>query len=423
MAPKLVPVPLGALGLQAVKGQRGAAAAGAAHGELHDHDGQPQNDQEQQIDQHKGRSAVFARDVGKAPYIAQADGAPGGDQDESQPGGKFFSFHSVYLSSLKRRWIPQYNSAGAVFQYKGSIFPGVFCGGTEVPGAVERKAQLGAGRACTGVEEEGALPGKEWVPADGTLITDLSRASWGEAAAAGRSPAGPCQPVCCYPIAPEVTGLRRGPPAPRGFPALPGRPLVPPGLRGMPALPGRPAPPCPLALPALRALAPPAPPAPLGPTGPAGAAGAAGATGPTGPAGATGPTGPTGPCRRAGRDRHYRRHRPHRPHRACRCRGGSGRHGSHRPCRCCGRDRRHRADRGPPRPCRHHRRHRCHRPHRACRRRRRDRRHGGPTGPTGPAGTVTPAAAVTDATGTGDIVTRSAQKLLANLRAAGLLAT
>ncbi len=46
----------------------------------------------------------------------------------------------------------------------------------------------------------------------------------------------------------------------------------------------------------------------------------------------------------------------------------------------------------------------------------------GPTGPTGPAGTVTPAAAVTDATGTGDIVTQF-NELLANLRAAGLLAT
>ena len=52
----------------------------------------------------------------------------------------------------------------------------------------------------------------------------------------------------------------------------------------------------------------------------------------------------------------------------------------------------------------------------------------GPTGPTGdagpagPAGTVTPAAAVQDATGTGDIVTQF-NELLANMRTAGLLAT
>ena len=46
----------------------------------------------------------------------------------------------------------------------------------------------------------------------------------------------------------------------------------------------------------------------------------------------------------------------------------------------------------------------------------------GATGPAGPSGTVTPAAAVADATGQTDIVTQFNQ-LLANLRAAGLLAT
>lgn len=46
----------------------------------------------------------------------------------------------------------------------------------------------------------------------------------------------------------------------------------------------------------------------------------------------------------------------------------------------------------------------------------------GATGATGPAGTVAPAAAVADATGQTDIVTQFNQ-LLANLRAAGLLAT
>lgn len=46
----------------------------------------------------------------------------------------------------------------------------------------------------------------------------------------------------------------------------------------------------------------------------------------------------------------------------------------------------------------------------------------GPTGPTGPAGTVTAAAAVADATGAEDVVTQF-NSLLANLRAAGLLAT
>ena len=45
----------------------------------------------------------------------------------------------------------------------------------------------------------------------------------------------------------------------------------------------------------------------------------------------------------------------------------------------------------------------------------------GPTGPAGPAGTVTPAAAVADATSEADVVTQF-NLLLANLRAAGLLA-
>ena len=44
----------------------------------------------------------------------------------------------------------------------------------------------------------------------------------------------------------------------------------------------------------------------------------------------------------------------------------------------------------------------------------------GPTGPTGPAGTVTPATAVTDATGTEDIVARF-NLLLNNMREAGFL--
>ena len=46
----------------------------------------------------------------------------------------------------------------------------------------------------------------------------------------------------------------------------------------------------------------------------------------------------------------------------------------------------------------------------------------GPTGPTGPSATITPAAAVTDASSTSDIVTQFNQ-LLANMRTAGLLAT
>lgn len=45
----------------------------------------------------------------------------------------------------------------------------------------------------------------------------------------------------------------------------------------------------------------------------------------------------------------------------------------------------------------------------------------GPTGPTGPAGTITPAAAVANATSAEDVVNQF-NLLLANMRAAGLLA-
>ena len=90
-----------------------------------------------------------------------------------------------------------------------------------------------------------------------------------------------------------------------------------------------------------------------------GPAGPAGPAGPTGPAGPAGPAGPTGPAGPEG------------------AAGAAGAAGAEGPT--------------------------------------------GPTGPAGPAGTVTPAAAVADATSEADVVTQF-NLLLANLRAAGLLA-
>ena len=108
-----------------------------------------------------------------------------------------------------------------------------------------------------------------------------------------------------------------------------------------------------------------------GPTGPAGAAGATGPTGPAGAAGATGPTGPAGAAGAAG---------PTGPA------GAAGAAGPTGPAGAAGAT-------GPT-------------------------GHAGPTGPSGPA--VTPAAAVANAT-QNTLLTQFNQ-LLANLRAAGLLA-
>ena len=65
-----------------VEGLRGALLAGATYGKLHNHNGKSEDDEEHQIQEHECSSAVFAGDVGEAPYIADADGAASGDEDE-----------------------------------------------------------------------------------------------------------------------------------------------------------------------------------------------------------------------------------------------------------------------------------------------------------------------------------------------------
>ena len=145
---------------------------------------------------------------------------------------------------------------------------------------------------------------------------------------------------------------------------------VPPAPRALPGQRERPD--RPVLLARLVLLDRPVLPGATGPTGPEGAAGAEGPTGPTGPegaAGAEGPTGPTGPEGAAGAE------------------GPTGPTGPTGPAGTTG-------SAGAE----------------------------GPTGPTGPAGVVTPAAAVTDATSTTDIVTQFNQ-LLANMRTAGLLSS
>ena len=85
-------VPVSARRLQHVEGPGDGALGAAAHGELHDHDGQSQDHQEDEVHDEEGRAAVLAGDVGEAPDVAEADGAAGGDEDEPQTTAESLTF-------------------------------------------------------------------------------------------------------------------------------------------------------------------------------------------------------------------------------------------------------------------------------------------------------------------------------------------
>ena len=61
-------------------GPHGIAVRGAAHGELRDHERQPQQHDAEDVDYKEGAAAVVAGDVGEAPDVAQPHGAARGDQ-------------------------------------------------------------------------------------------------------------------------------------------------------------------------------------------------------------------------------------------------------------------------------------------------------------------------------------------------------
>ena len=95
-----VEVPLGALGLQLLIEPHRALPAGPAHGKLHGHDRQAHDNQEKDVNQHKGAAAVLAHHVGELPDIANPDGASRADQDKAQPAPQQFSLHFIHpLSS------------------------------------------------------------------------------------------------------------------------------------------------------------------------------------------------------------------------------------------------------------------------------------------------------------------------------------
>ena len=109
-----VDVPLGACGLQRPVALHRAFAAGPAHRQLHGEHRHPHNHQEQQVEQHEHAAAVFPGDIGEFPHVANADGASGAHQQETQPGAEVFSFH---LPSPLCKFPPLYRRTGQMSNF------------------------------------------------------------------------------------------------------------------------------------------------------------------------------------------------------------------------------------------------------------------------------------------------------------------
>ncbi len=77
-------VPARAGRFQDVEAPCRAAAAAPADGEFADHDGDPHDQQEDQIDEDEGGTAELAAQVREFPDIADPDGTAGGNEDEAE---------------------------------------------------------------------------------------------------------------------------------------------------------------------------------------------------------------------------------------------------------------------------------------------------------------------------------------------------
>ena len=86
-------------GLQDVEGLGGRTLGGAADGELHDHDGQAQHQQAEDVEQHKAAAAILPAHPREFPHISAANGAAGGKHNEAKPASKLFTFHKITLPS------------------------------------------------------------------------------------------------------------------------------------------------------------------------------------------------------------------------------------------------------------------------------------------------------------------------------------
>ena len=76
-------MPLGLGGLQLTEHDGGRFLGGTAHSELHGHDGNAQHNEAGDIDQDKDGTAVLAHHPGEFPYVADADGASGGEKNKA----------------------------------------------------------------------------------------------------------------------------------------------------------------------------------------------------------------------------------------------------------------------------------------------------------------------------------------------------
>ena len=71
---------------QSVKAPGHALAAAPAQSELTQEHRDPQDQQENQVQKDESSPSILAAKIGKFPYIADADGTAGTDQDEAQTG-------------------------------------------------------------------------------------------------------------------------------------------------------------------------------------------------------------------------------------------------------------------------------------------------------------------------------------------------
>ena len=77
-------MPFGSFGLQRLIAAYRAFAAGPSDCQLHGHDGNAHQNQEQQIENHKYAAAVGAGHIREFPDIADPDRASGADQNETE---------------------------------------------------------------------------------------------------------------------------------------------------------------------------------------------------------------------------------------------------------------------------------------------------------------------------------------------------
>ena len=90
-----VNVPLAALRFQRFVSLYCTFSPCTSHSQFHGKDRNAHDQQKEQIEQYKNAAAVFAGNVRKTPYIANADGTSGAYQQKSDSRTEVFSFHNL----------------------------------------------------------------------------------------------------------------------------------------------------------------------------------------------------------------------------------------------------------------------------------------------------------------------------------------